>query len=157
QVGCVTIALTEVAHACSLIEIRCRSDRFAHQKFHLKSDRLLGYKRTYIRAYLTNGGETPSAAAAELAAVQRVDVPNAAITDREAKWIQQLSKLAGKQSRSLTGLGLGFLSNFNVSLIFGADFAIGDNNTLMHLAQTIAEISSYRTTEYAAWKVLSSN
>ncbi|MGH9957099.1 MAG: hypothetical protein ACREBC_08210, partial [Pyrinomonadaceae bacterium] len=41
QVGCVTIALTEVAHACSLIEIRCRSDRFAHQKFHLKSDRLL--------------------------------------------------------------------------------------------------------------------
>ncbi|MGH8606831.1 MAG: hypothetical protein ACREX9_05280, partial [Gammaproteobacteria bacterium] len=50
QVGCVTIALTEVAHACSLIEIRCRSDRFAHQKFHLKSDRLL--ERTQRRALL---------------------------------------------------------------------------------------------------------
>lgn len=117
----------------------------------------VGYKRTYIPAYITNGGEIPSVVTAGFAPMQRVDLDKVDITDKEAKWIQQISTISGKQSRSLIGLGLGFLSNINFSVVIGADFAIGDNNTLMHLAQTITEVSSRRMAEYAAWKVLSSN
>jgi hypothetical protein len=120
-------------------------------------DVTVAYERTYVPAYITNGGEVPSAVTVGFAMVNRVDLDKVDITEKEAKWIQQISTISGKQSRSLIGLGLGFLSNINFSVVIGADFAIGDNNTLMHLAQTITEISSRRMAEYATWKVLSSN
>lgn len=110
------------------------------------------YSRKYFKEYITSGGEEPTSIASEYVKSELVDDQD--ISAENAKCIQQVTKLAGKGSRSLTGLGLGFLSNVNISFILGADFGIGDNKTLMHLVQTFAEVSTRRVAEIAAWEVL---
>lgn len=112
----------------------------------------LDYSRKYFEEYITSGGEKPTSIASEYVKSELVDDQD--ISADNAKCIQQVTKLAGKGSRSLTGLAFGFLSNVNISFIAGADFGIGDNKTLMHLVQTFAEVSTRRVAEYAAWKVL---
>ena len=131
-----------------------------------KDDNLsVTYQRTYFKAYITNGGDIPSAITENVAKDQLALLENPdgtagsgpGVYKNEAKKIQQIAKLAGKLSRSLTGLAFGFLNNVNVSFVIGADFAVGDNKTLMHLAQTLAETWSRRVAEYAAWEVFSKN
>lgn len=109
--------------------------------------KLRKFYRKYYDTYITNGSGKPTAA--EFKESRLVDDQ---VTKEDVENFQQISKLAGKMSRSLTGLGFGFLNNVNVSFIIGADFAVGDNKTLMHLAQTLAEVSSRRVAEYGAWK-----
>ena len=113
------------------------------------------YKRTYFKDYITSGGEIPTAITLKFAKDQAVLLKGASgpgIDEVEAERIQQAAKLGGKFSRSLTGLAFGFLNNVNVSFVIGADFAVGDNKTLMHLAQTLAETWSRRVAEYIAWQ-----
>ena len=56
-----------------------------------------------------------------------------------------------------TAAGTSISNQANVSFVIGADFAVGDNKTLMHLAQTLAETWSRRVAEYAAWEEFSKN
>lgn len=111
------------------------------------------YKRTYFSEYFANSEDEPTANKF----VRKIKIKeddDREINKDEAKCIQRVSKVAGKQSKALTGITLGLLSNINISFILGADFAIGDNKTLMHLAQTFAEVASRRWTEHATWQVL---
>ena len=115
------------------------------------------YVRNYFKAYITSGGGIPTAIKLEVANDQAVlsdSATSPGIKKCEAELIQQVAKLGGKFSRSLTGLAFGFLNNVNVSFVIGADFAVGDNKTLMHLAQTLAETWSRRVAEYVAWQNL---
>jgi|GEM_PF-6200480 len=111
------------------------------------------YKRTYFSEYFANSEDEPTSNKF----VRKIKIKeddNQEINKDEAKCIIRVSKVAGKQSKALTGITLGFLSNVNISFILGADFAIGDNKTLMHLVQTVAEVTSRRWAEHATWKVL---
>ncbi|QOJ20186.1 MAG: hypothetical protein HRU77_05435 [Gammaproteobacteria bacterium] len=108
------------------------------------------YKRIYFSEYFANSEDEPTANKF----VTNLEIKDQEINKEEAKCIKRVSKIAGKQSKALTGITLGFLSNVNISFILGADFAIGDNKTLMHLVQTVAEVTSRRWVEHATWKVL---
>lgn len=111
------------------------------------------YKRAYFAEYFANSEDEPTANKF-VKATQIEENDNQEINKEEAKCIKRASKVAGKQSKALTGITLGFLSNVNISFILGVDFAIGDNKTLMHLVQTVAEVTSRRWVEHATWKVL---
>lgn len=129
------------------------SDPCLPQKYKLEEIKLENYQRIYFDEYITNGGGEPTAI--KFARVEQIGERDDEISMKDIEKIQRSSKLAGKLSRSLTGLAFGFLNNVNVSFIIGADFAVGDSKTLMHLAQTLAEVWSRRVAEYAAWNELS--
>ncbi len=113
------------------------------------------YIRVYYAEYLTEKGAEPTAVSAGFAAPARVDTAGTGVTSNEAKAIRRIGKIAGRQAKSLTGTLFGLLSNINVSFVVGADFAVGDNDTLLHLVETFTEVSARRSAEYMAYGALS--
>jgi hypothetical protein len=77
------------------------------------------------------------------------------ITKLEFQLVRFLSKYAGAQSQAIADLVVSVLKEANVELVFGANFAIGDSDSVRKLAESICEVSSRRFTEELACKALS--
>lgn len=93
--------------------------------------------------------------AAEKKAVAKAHKQPGDITRGDLRVMRFVSELAGRQSSALTGLVVESLSDVNISVVLGASFAIGDNDTLSELIKTLGEVTSRRTTEYLVFKRLS--
>jgi hypothetical protein len=108
---------------------------------------------------LTASGELPTAVILDenLKVLTGADNdPNIAFTAREAAAIQYLSNLAGDQSKIVSGFVFRLFNNVEVSFVIGADFAVGDNDTLAKLVDTFFEVGSRRTTEVSFAKYFAS-
>lgn len=116
-----------------------------------------GYSREVSVNYATEDGLAPTWLKIKGAGDPVALVPDgtAGITKRELKVIRFGSNLAGKKVKAVTGVLFEFLSNINIQFVLGADFAIGDNETLAELVKTLSEVSSRRTAEYLLYRGLS--
>ena len=73
------------------------------------------------------------------------------VTEGESRAIRYLSSLAGEVSAILGGLVVESFGGFEVSLVVGGYFSVGDNQTLAVAAKKIIEIYSRRLTERLAF------
>jgi hypothetical protein len=79
--------------------------------------------------FFTNDSAKPTAWSTGFARHERVKSANSPITEKEAKAIRRLSKVAGKQSMALSGTIFGFLSNVNISVVWGRTLPSATMNT----------------------------
>jgi len=102
------------------------------------------------REWLTQTGERPTCVA--LGHAEALPVSEATpVTLDEALSIGFVSRIAGAESSAISGWVLRLFSDVEVSMIVGADFAIGDNDTLATLADVFFEVGSRRTAEAIAF------
>jgi len=74
------------------------------------------------------------------------------IEDLELKAIWYLSGLAADQSKALSGAVYRLFGNLELGVVFvGADFSVGENDTIAKILDTIFEVVARRTVEMASF------
>ncbi|MBL9000955.1 MAG: hypothetical protein JNK25_07450 [Phycisphaerae bacterium] len=104
--------------------------------------------------YATKDGAAPTRMSISPKPALRLDAADPGITEGDVKIIRTVSSFAGKQAASLSGAIWETFGSVNVSFVIGADFSVGDNDTLSELVATIFSVSARRISERAAYVLL---
>jgi hypothetical protein len=106
------------------------------------------------KVYLTEEHRIPTFAALLGIEEALVEPGEEGIAELEQELISFASGLAGTKSKALAGLVISSLKEWNIELVFGADFAVGDSQALRLLVEAIFEVASRQITEELSYQAL---